>query len=166
MPSVTLIQEESPEISINLTAEVNSKGEFVMSGQDLGPRVEELTGDSDYEYWTTVASDQTQKVLVQLLLDAFDNLLDLHSWLKSAHFEFRSAVTVVYKESFSVEISERHISIRKESNTAAANSTEGVFFIDRSYEGHLLIDLLEEMFKREFFKNDSDVHKWLKKTRH
>ncbi|MDA2933981.1 hypothetical protein MYX82_06520 [Acidobacteria bacterium AH-259-D05] len=62
MYPVKLIQKETDEISISLTAEINSDGELVLSGQDLGPRVEELWGDMDYEYWTTVPSDQKRKV--------------------------------------------------------------------------------------------------------
>ncbi|MDA2931092.1 hypothetical protein MYX84_14290, partial [Acidobacteria bacterium AH-259-O06] len=41
-------KKETDEISILLTAEVNSEGELVLSGQDLG--VKELSGDMDYEY--------------------------------------------------------------------------------------------------------------------
>ncbi|MDA2938002.1 hypothetical protein MYX75_07050, partial [Acidobacteria bacterium AH-259-A15] len=52
------------EISILLTAEVNSGGELVLSGQDLGPRVEELWGDMDYEYWTTVSPDRKLAVFL------------------------------------------------------------------------------------------------------
>ena len=84
MRPVILIKKDTDQISITLTAEINSKGELVLSGQDLGPRVEELWGDMDYEYWTTVPSDQKRKVLAILLLDSFASLFDLHSWLRGA----------------------------------------------------------------------------------
>ena len=161
MQPVTLVQRETAEVSVNLTAEVNSEGELVLSGQDLGPFVEKMMGDMDYEYWTTVASDQKQKVLVLLLQDAFNDLLELRSWFKSAGIEYRSAVTTVFKESFSVEANERHIAIRKEPDDK--NPTGSVFFIDRYDEDKLLLLLLQELFKRKVFSTDSDFTAWLKK---
>ena len=92
---MTPVKKDTDEISILLTAEVNSDGELVLSGQDLGPRVKELSGDMDYEYWMTVSPDRKLAALLQLLRDAFPNLLDLHFWLKSAGIRYMLVASVV-----------------------------------------------------------------------
>ena len=50
-----------------LDAEINESGDLVFSGQDMGPIVEQIFGDSDYEYWLTIRSKDKDSVLLALL---------------------------------------------------------------------------------------------------
>ena len=50
-----------------LDAEINESGDLVFSGQDLGPIVEGVLGDSDYEYWLTIKSRDKDSVLIALM---------------------------------------------------------------------------------------------------
>ena len=160
---VTLIQKETDEISITLTAEINSKGELVLSGQDLGPRVKELWGDIDYEYWTTVSSDQKRKVVVQLLDDAFDSLHDLHSWLRAAGIGCTPMVRDTGGENFRMETNKGQISVHTELAPNRDDVEDPVFIIGRKDEEKLLLLILQEMFKRQVFENDSEFKNWLEK---
>ena len=163
MHPVTLIKRETDEIEISLTAEVDSKGELVLSGQDLGPRVEELWGDLDYEYWTTVSADRKLAVLLQLLRYAFPNLIYLQSWLESAGVRYKVIPSEVAEEKFSAEASQNQIFIRQEPRIDPTGSEDPVFAIDRKYEDQLLLLLLQDTFKRKVFANDSEFHEWLKR---
>ena len=41
-------------------------GELTISGQDLGPFVEDVWGDSDYEYWYFLDKENTEKLLAAI----------------------------------------------------------------------------------------------------
>jgi hypothetical protein len=61
MSRVTLYHYEVPEIKI--TIEAYFKEEWLMvEGYDIGKRVEELLGDSDYEYVTGVDQEELKKL--------------------------------------------------------------------------------------------------------
>ena len=49
-----LVAFESERVRSTLTAGFNDEGELVLEGYDIGAFVEEVWGDSDYEYWLTV----------------------------------------------------------------------------------------------------------------
>ncbi|WP_295447503.1 hypothetical protein [uncultured Thiodictyon sp.] len=55
----------------HITAEITSTGDLLLSGQDLGPLVREVWGDSDYEYWLTVPASEKDRVLLMLLEIAY-----------------------------------------------------------------------------------------------
>ena len=120
-------------------------------------------GDMDHEYRTAVSPDQTLEVLVQLLQDAFHNLLDLQSWLDSAGVQYRPVASVIGEENFSVEVNQSQILIHKEPGTPSKDSEAPVLAIDRKYKDKLLLLLLQENFKRKVFVNDSEFHEWLKR---
>ena len=63
---ITLLEEKG-EISRFVSAEINDNGDLVISGQDVGKRLEELFGDSDYEYWLTVLCQHKKRVLEVLI---------------------------------------------------------------------------------------------------
>ncbi len=61
MERVMLYHMETPEIKV--TIEAYFEGEMLMvEGYDIGSRVEELLGDSDYEYMTGVKQDELLKL--------------------------------------------------------------------------------------------------------
>ena len=51
-------------------------GAIVLEGQDIGLGVEEIWGDSDYEYWTRVAPPALAKLAFELLREKFAGRLD------------------------------------------------------------------------------------------
>ena len=63
---ITLLDEVG-EINRFVSAKINDNGDLVISGQDVGKRLEELVGDSDYEYWVTVLSEHKKRVLESLI---------------------------------------------------------------------------------------------------
>ena len=51
----TLFRCEGTGMTIHIDASINEEnGDFIIEGQDFGPSVKEIFGDSDYEYWLTV----------------------------------------------------------------------------------------------------------------
>jgi hypothetical protein len=51
-------------------------GEIVLEGQDMGPAVEAVWGDTDYEYWVRVARRSLPKLAFELLREKFVGRLD------------------------------------------------------------------------------------------
>ena len=51
------------ETSVFVDAEIDEKGNLVLSGQDIGKAPKECYGDSDYEYWLVVAASDKDHVL-------------------------------------------------------------------------------------------------------
>jgi hypothetical protein len=61
MSKVTLYQYDSPEIKIIIEACFNGD-DLVVEGYDIGKRVEECWGDSDYEYSVTVHQAEVLRI--------------------------------------------------------------------------------------------------------
>jgi len=51
-------------------------GAIVLEGQDMGPAVEQIWGDTDYEYWVRVAPASLPKLAFELLREKFAGRLD------------------------------------------------------------------------------------------
>lgn len=64
--TVKLSRESSPNITVRLSAWTDREG-LVIEGQDLGPAVSSIWGDSDYEYWLMV--DREHLEVLQAALD-------------------------------------------------------------------------------------------------
>ncbi len=58
--------EERGDTSRFVDAEINDNGDLVVSGQDVGEAPLQWWGDSDYEFWVTVASKDKQRILEAL----------------------------------------------------------------------------------------------------
>ncbi len=67
---VTLQDLKTPRISIHLEAQLRSDGFLCLAGQDLGPEVEALTGEDEYEYFLTVKPAHVPGVLAALVRDS------------------------------------------------------------------------------------------------
>jgi hypothetical protein len=61
MPGITLYQFENDSISINIQAYFKEEN-LVIEGYDIGKRVKECWGDSDYEYTTTIPENEVKKL--------------------------------------------------------------------------------------------------------
>ena len=67
---VSLVEERG-ETSIFIDAEIDERGNLVISGQDVGKAPEEFWGDSDYEYWVVVPPEEKDKLLLALIEEAY-----------------------------------------------------------------------------------------------
>jgi len=65
-----------------LRAVVTVAGDLELEGQDIGPGVEKIFGDSDYEYWHTVNAEYVPLVLLQLIKDRFQTRAEFAAWLE------------------------------------------------------------------------------------
>lgn len=61
MDKITLFQFDSSDININIQAYFE-KEKLVIEGYDIGKRVNDAWGDSDYEYKTTIPGDEVIKL--------------------------------------------------------------------------------------------------------
>ena len=57
-----LCDERLEQVSIHVEASIGD-GKLTISGQDIGPVVEEIFGDSDYEYFYSFDKANTRKLL-------------------------------------------------------------------------------------------------------
>jgi len=57
----------SGETSVFIDAEIDEKGNLVLSGYDIGKAPEDWFGHDDYEYWLVVAASDKERVLSILL---------------------------------------------------------------------------------------------------
>ena len=74
MEIVTLFYEERSDIKISMKIYFTDIGQLFFDGYDSGKKVEQIWGDSDYEYTYTIEPDQ---------LDKFYKLFDLKKGDKS-----------------------------------------------------------------------------------
>jgi len=67
MHRVDLCKKKLKKIEIFIETYIDpDNGNLVIHGHDLGEKVEEIFGKSDYEYWRTVPSEQKENVLTLL----------------------------------------------------------------------------------------------------
>ena len=66
LKSVKLLEERG-ETSRFIDAEIVENGDLVISAQDVGKAPLEWWGDSDYEFWVTVASEDKHRLLQALI---------------------------------------------------------------------------------------------------
>jgi hypothetical protein len=59
----TLSSRTYPQAVTHLRAEIQPHGDLVIEGQDFGPLVESVWGDTDYEYWVTVPGSQLRRLV-------------------------------------------------------------------------------------------------------
>lgn len=71
--------------------EINDNGELVFEQTDIGQNTARLApngGDSDYGYWVTVNANNSQRVLLELIRDNFDEQGVFEEWLKARKIEY------------------------------------------------------------------------------
>jgi len=72
-----LCDQKTERVSVHVVAKLVA-GKLSISGQDVGPAVEEYFGDSDYEYFYSFSEANTRKLLESLKPGAdLSELLDL-----------------------------------------------------------------------------------------
>jgi hypothetical protein len=62
---------EGPDkTSVKVDLVIRENGDLVLDGCDVGAAPREIFGDSDYEYWLTIRSEDKDRVLEELLAEA------------------------------------------------------------------------------------------------
>lgn len=68
MNTVLLFSFKSDSVKVSIEAYFNEDDSLIIEGYDIGKSVEEIWGDSDYEYITTVKADAVNKLYTLLHL--------------------------------------------------------------------------------------------------
>lgn len=76
---ILLFSLDRPDIKVTIEAFFDDQGRLVVEGYDIGKSVEEYWGDSDYEYSTTVASEDLWKLYMLLSVTEGDEHALLHA---------------------------------------------------------------------------------------
>jgi hypothetical protein len=82
MKRITIYDKETDTSHSILEAYITEEGNLVLEGYDIGDFVEKYWGDSDYEYWLTVKSENVPAVLLWLIKERFKTDSDFRDWLK------------------------------------------------------------------------------------
>jgi hypothetical protein len=72
MDEIVLCSYNESGIEINVRAFIVD-GQLKIEGQDIGSRVEAITGDCDYEYWCSLSKLETVKLHQLLKNDSYSN---------------------------------------------------------------------------------------------
>jgi hypothetical protein len=80
--TVVLRDERNGADSSFLRASIESSGDLVLEGHDMGPTVEQAWSQDEYEYWRRVQSSLVPKVLLELIKDRFKTDAEFDEWLK------------------------------------------------------------------------------------
>jgi hypothetical protein len=62
--------EGAQRTSVNVDLVIRDNGDMIVEGHDIGAAPQEIFGDSDYEYWLTVRSEEKGRVLEALLAES------------------------------------------------------------------------------------------------
>lgn len=87
--STILYEEKREDISISVLAKISNDQDLIIEGHDSGPRVRELMGDWDYEYYLTIKSVDKQ-ILLNRIRDTNPQVIDdkeLLYWLRENYSE-------------------------------------------------------------------------------
>ena len=92
LKELVISSEQAADGYSDLKVRVNDHSDVVMEGVDGGRRIEELTGDWDYEYWVTVRAEWRETLLLYLLKDRFADSTSFKAWLERQDipYEFHS----------------------------------------------------------------------------
>ena len=78
-----VLHDERNGRTYHLSVAVKDSWDLVFSGQIVSQDYEQMFGDTDYEYWLTVSSQDVPKVLLELIKDRFQDETDFRKWLES-----------------------------------------------------------------------------------
>lgn len=68
-----LYRVDQPENFRSIAVTVESDGAIDLSAQDMGPLVQELWGDSDYEFGVKVRAEHARALVAALLTELYEN---------------------------------------------------------------------------------------------
>ena len=80
------LYEQKGDLRISIDAAIDDKGNFLVSGQELGESVRKFWGDDDYEYWLFVSKENKDRLLLALIKRLYagnaNAVGDLCKWLR------------------------------------------------------------------------------------
>lgn len=62
MERITIYELKNEDIKISMELYFNEENQLIFDGYDIGKRVKDFWGDSDFEYTYTIEPDQVQKL--------------------------------------------------------------------------------------------------------
>lgn len=147
--AVSLPVASGPDIEVSLQAELAQDGTLRLAGQDVGPGVERIWGDLDYEYWLTVEPEHLPRVIALLIrerlsdLEDFGRLLDDYAALQ------------------------REGSMGGLGSYSPGSSPDDYIeiYLDQpepiAVEPKVVLYLLQDLYRAETFTGTSDLRSWL-----
>lgn len=79
-------KNDSGATRVTVHVELDSKGDLLLTGHDVGKGPQEVAGDGDYEYTVRVPATAKDRVLLDLIAQAFGSptsTSDFKDWLKA-----------------------------------------------------------------------------------
>jgi len=67
-----MYEEERPDIKISMELYFKDTGQLIFEGYDIGQRVQEIWGESDYEYYYTIEPPAVEQLYPLLSVDRLD----------------------------------------------------------------------------------------------
>ena len=103
MTEVVLVDERSGPDSRRIWASVDADGNLIISGQDIGPKVERFFGTDEYEFAHTVPVAYLEAFISMLGVDSFDDPLEAIKRFGGSNYETLSDVLEQAKETMPIK---------------------------------------------------------------
>ncbi len=108
MTEVVIVDEQIGADSRRIWASLDAEGNLVISGQDIGPKVERFFGTDEYEFAYTVPVAYLQAFFSLLKVESFENPLDTIKQFGGRNYEILADTLEVAKESMPIKFWNRH----------------------------------------------------------
>ena len=103
MIEVVIVDERIGADSRRIWASLDAEGSLVISGQDIGPKVERFFGTDEYEFAYTVPVVYLKSFFSLLGVESFDNPLHAITQFGGRHYEKLSDVLEQAKETMPIK---------------------------------------------------------------
>ena len=103
MIEVVIVDERIGADSRRIWASLDAEGSLVISGQDIGPKVERFFGTDEYEFAYTVPVVYLKSFFSLLGVESFDNPLDAIKQFGGQNYEKLSDVLEQAKETMPIK---------------------------------------------------------------
>lgn len=87
MTEVVIVDEQIGADSRRIWATLDAGGSLVISGQDIGPKVERFFGTNEYEFAHTVPADHIKSFFALLGVENFENPLDVVKKFRGSEYD-------------------------------------------------------------------------------
>ncbi len=103
MTEVVIVDEQIGADSRRIWASLDTEGNLVISGQDIGPKVERFFGTDEYEFAHTVPVVHLRAFFLLLGVENFENPLDAIKQFGGRNYEILADTLEVAKESMAIK---------------------------------------------------------------
>ena len=108
MTEVVLIDERSGADSRRIWASLDADGSLVISGQDIGPKVERFFGTDEYEFSHKVPFACLKPFFALLGVSDFEDVLDAIRQFGGSHYDKLADALEIAKETMPIKFWSRH----------------------------------------------------------